>query len=345
MPTSPALPGFDTSSVPGVPTNRTANPPRESSVTKAALGAIIVLAAVLRFIGLGAKSVWSDEAFSIFLAGLNWSAFWHTLVTAEANMSLYYVLLRGWVGLSDGAVWVRLLSVLMSLAVVPVVYCIGKEVFSQRVGIMAALLLAINPFDIRYAQEARSYSLFVLLVSVSFLAFFHCLKQPDRFWSVCYVLSTALALDAHFFAALAVLVQLVALATVPATERRLAIRQVWRLAVVVILGLPLLWFVMFKDRGQLAWAPPVHARDLYDVFRFMLGSGLRLGIAIAAAASLRLRGFAIGVRVVGRRRVGLPSSSCCGCCYRSCSRCWSPPGSRSMRRAFCSFVCPQLSCW
>ena len=251
-------------------------------MTKIVLGAIIVLAAVLRFIGLGAKSVWSDEAFSIFLAGLNWSAFWHTLVTAEANMSLYYVLLRGWVGLSDGAVWVRLLSVLMSLAVVPVVYCIGKEVFSQRVGIMAALLLAINPFDIRYAQEARSYSLFVLLVSVSFLAFFHCLKQPDRFWSVCYVLSTALALYAHFFAALVVLVQLVALATVPATERRLAIRQVWRLAVVVILGLPLLWFVMFKDRGQLAWAPPVHARDLYDVFRFMLGSGLRLGIAIAA---------------------------------------------------------------
>ncbi len=247
-----------------------------------ALGAVTLLAAILRFVDLGAKSVWSDEAFSIFLAKQSWPNFWHIVTTAEANMSLYYGLLRGWIGFSDASWWVRLLSALLGVAAVPVVYWIGKELFSQRAGVLAALLLAINPFAIRYAQEARSYSLLILLISVSFLAFFHCLRQPSRFWSTCYVLATAVALYAHFFAALAVLVQLVSLAMVPAERRRLAIQQMLQLSIVVVLGLPLLWFVVFRDRGQLGWAPPVHGRDVYDVFRFMVGSGLKLGIALVA---------------------------------------------------------------
>jgi len=197
-------------------------------------------------------------------------------------MSLYYVLLRGWVSFGDAAWWVRLLSALMGVMVVPVVYWIGKEVFSQRAGAVAALLFAVNPFHLRYAQEARSYSLFVLLVSVSFLAFFYCFKQPSRFWSICYVLSTSLALYAHFFAALAMLVQLVCLTAVPADRRRLARRQLWLLTISIASGVPLLCFVVFRDRGQLGWAPPVHWRDLYDVFRFMVGSGLKLAIAMVA---------------------------------------------------------------
>jgi hypothetical protein len=261
---------------------RTKNLPEDRLASSAALGAAIVLAAVLRLIDLGAKSVWSDEAFSIFLAKQNRPDFWHIVTTAEANMSPYYLLLRGWIGFSDAAWWVRLLSALMGVATVPVVYWIGKELFSPRAGILAALLLAINPFALRYAQEARSYSLLVLLVSVSFLAFFSYIKQPSRFWSLCYVLSTTLALYAHFFAALAVLVQLVSLAALPADRRRFAIRQALQFGIVIVLGLPLLWFVVFRDRGQLGWAPPVHWRDAYDVFRFMVGSGLKFGIAVMA---------------------------------------------------------------
>jgi mannosyltransferase len=282
MPTSPAQPGFGAPSPLNGEMPRTANLPEDRLASTAALGAVIVLAAVLRLIDLAAKSVWSDEAFSIFLAKQSWPDFWHIVTTAEANMSLYYLLLRGWIGFSDAAWWVRLLSALMGVAAVPVVYWIGKALFSPRVGLLAALLLAINPFAIRYAQEARSYSLLVLLISVSFLAFFSCLRQPSRFWSVCYVLSTTLALYTHFFAALAVLVQLVSSAALPAARRRFAIGQVLQLSIVVVLGLPLLWFVVFRDRGQLGWAAAVHWRDVYDVFRFMVGSGLKFGIAVAA---------------------------------------------------------------
>src|ERR1035438_4219118 len=99
------------------------------------------------------------------MAQLPWSDFWRMTTTTEANMSLYYVLLRGWLRFGDPAWWVRLLSALTAVAVVPIVYWIGRELLSDRAGVLAALLLAINVFHIRYSHEARSYSLVVLLVA------------------------------------------------------------------------------------------------------------------------------------------------------------------------------------
>ena len=37
----------------------------------------------------------------------------------------------------------------------------------RRVALIAASLLAVNAYSIRYAQEARSYALFVLLATLS----------------------------------------------------------------------------------------------------------------------------------------------------------------------------------
>jgi 4-amino-4-deoxy-L-arabinose transferase-like glycosyltransferase len=253
----------------------------DGSVAPIVLWLIIGLAAVLRFAYLGAKSIWSDEAFSIVMAQLPWSDFWRMTTTTEANMSLYYVLLRGWLRFGDPAWWVKLLSALTAVAVVPIVYWIGRELFSHRAGALAALLLSINVFHIRYSQEARSYSLVVLLVAFSFLAFFRCLKEPDHLWGGFYVLSTALALYAHFFAALVLLAQLVSLAAMP-NPRRFATRQLARLCLVLILGSPLLWFVLFRNRGQLNWIQPIHLKDLYHFLLYMTGSGLKFGIALVA---------------------------------------------------------------
>lgn len=249
-----------------------------------ALSLIVILAAILRLAYLGTKSIWSDEAFSIYIAKLPWSSFWHLITTAEANMAIYYVLLRPWLHFGDAARWVRFLSALLGVAVVPLVYWIGREFLSRRAGLIAALLLAINPFDIRYSQEARSYSLVVLLVVISFLSFFRCLRRQDGRWSAAYILSSTFALYAHFFAALAVFAQLLSLFFVPRKDRRLASRQGARIGLVLVLGSPLLWFVLFRNSGQLNWAPPVHAIDFYHFLLFLTGSGLKFAIALLGFA-------------------------------------------------------------
>jgi hypothetical protein len=58
-------------------------------------------AAALRLFHLGHKSFWADEAVSITLAEFRWADFQHFLTHSEANMALYYVLLRIWSQMSD----------------------------------------------------------------------------------------------------------------------------------------------------------------------------------------------------------------------------------------------------
>ena len=243
------------------------------------LGLTIGLAALLRTIHLGTKSLWSDEVASIVIAKLHWAEFWRAVTTNEANMLFYYLLLRLWVRFGDQPSYVKLLSVLPGIAVIPVMYWIGREVHSRQAGILAALLLSVNVFHLRYSQEARSYSLAVLLVAFSFLSFFHCVKQQDRFWGACYVLSSVLALYTHFFAALVLVAQLVSLLFLP-RARQLAGKQILRLSIIAVLGAPLLWFVVFRNRGQLDWVHPATAKDLYHFFLYMTGSGLKFGIAL-----------------------------------------------------------------
>jgi uncharacterized membrane protein len=218
-----------------VGSSRTIASVENPAVFATVLGLTIGLAALLRTIHLGTKSLWSDEVASIVIAKLHWAEFWRAVTTNEANMLFYYLLLRLWVRFGDQPSYVKLLPVLPGIAVIPVMYWIGREVHSRQAGILAALLLSVNVFHLRYSQEARSYSLAVLLVAFSFLSFFHCVKQQDRFWGACYVLSSVLALYAHFFAALALVAQLVSLVFLPG-PRQLARKQVQRLSIIAVLG-------------------------------------------------------------------------------------------------------------
>ena len=92
---------------------------------------LTVLAGCLRFLHLSSKSFTPDEAFSIMLVRTGWQAFRHSLVTSEANMALYYLLLRMWSHTNDMPGLVRVLSVLPGIATVPAIYFVGKTFFSR----------------------------------------------------------------------------------------------------------------------------------------------------------------------------------------------------------------------
>ena len=68
------------------------------------LGAVVAVAVAfgLGLYHLSSRSLWGDEAFSVTLARKPAGEFWHVVATSQANMSLYYVLLRGWIKLGDG---------------------------------------------------------------------------------------------------------------------------------------------------------------------------------------------------------------------------------------------------
>lgn len=76
------------------------------------LGIILPMAAVLRLAHLQQKSFWLDEWYSIGVAQLNWPTFFKVIVNREANMVLYYALLRFWVRFGENEVFLMIPSVL-----------------------------------------------------------------------------------------------------------------------------------------------------------------------------------------------------------------------------------------
>ncbi len=122
----------------------------------------------LRLYAIGAKTVWLDEAFSIWLAQQPLLELWSWLVKIDQHPPLYYTLLHYWIGLfGDTQGPVRALSALGSGLAIPFLYGACRYLFTPRIALIAALLLAFSPFQLRYAQEARMYALLTLSAAIA----------------------------------------------------------------------------------------------------------------------------------------------------------------------------------
>ncbi|MCE7982265.1 MAG: hypothetical protein DYG89_13800 [Caldilinea sp. CFX5] len=133
------------------------------------LGLITLVGFGLRFYAIGAQTVWLDEAFSIWLAQQPLVDLWAWLIKIDQHPPLYYSLLHFWVLLfGDAQGTARALSALCSGLAIPVFYAAGRYLLNQRTALLAALLLALSPFQVQYAQEVRMYALLTLTVAVAF---------------------------------------------------------------------------------------------------------------------------------------------------------------------------------
>jgi uncharacterized membrane protein len=165
------------------------------------MGLAVLLGVGLRCSGIDHKLFWVDEVYTVFniggftnadVAGLfhpprittagdllaaiapppdrGPAAVLHSLITEDTtHVPLYYLLTHGWVRLAGTAVTaIRLPAVLFSLLALPAMYVLAQSLFRcrRRAG-LAMALMAVSPFHGLYAQEARPYSLWLLLTVVS----------------------------------------------------------------------------------------------------------------------------------------------------------------------------------
>jgi mannosyltransferase len=254
--------------------------------TSVLLALTLVVGAILRFHGLTSRNFWDDEAASAIFAQLPWSSFWRTISNYEANMSFYYLLLRGWLHFGDSEAVIRGLSVLFGLAAIPATYLLGKRLFGAKEGIVGAALSAVNMFQIRYSQEARGYSL-VLLLSLLSMYFFLCaVDSPGqkRYWFG-YVILSALGVYTHIFFYLVVVAQWLSLGH----TRLWGLRWktiVWTAAGFILLTAPMTLFLLTKNQGQVNWVPRPTAQLLLDFAR--LFTGYDGGVLLASYGALCL---------------------------------------------------------
>jgi mannosyltransferase len=255
--------------------------------------AITAVGAFFRFLYLARKSFWLDEGVSVMLARLDASNLLHILWRREANMALYYALLRFWVHFGSGDYFVRSLSAIISLGAIPVIYLLGKRLFSSATGLIAAALFSVHAWQVRYAQEARSYSLYVLLSSLSCLFFLTAINNRTRRRWNAYIVCSVLAIYSHFFAVLVVIAQWASFYFLRHDQVvSVAFRR--SLKSIGLLFLPLAVFIVSRGSGPLSW---INRPGLGDLHRFLLdlagngGDALLLLYAVCCAVALAAGGW------------------------------------------------------
>ncbi len=125
----------------------------------AALAGTLALALALRLHELGRRSLWLDEAISLWLARLPWADLLPTLATHDESPPLYFALLHLWRAWGENEAALRLLSVLASVCAVALGAALGTALGGRGAGLLAALCLALSPVQVHHGQEARMYAL------------------------------------------------------------------------------------------------------------------------------------------------------------------------------------------
>jgi len=172
---------------------------------KIALLLILVLAAFLRFYRLDAQSLWADEGNSVSLSGRDLP-----LITAGAahdiHPPLYYYLLHFWMRVFGNSEFtVRALSALLGTGLVYLTYLLGRHLSNYWLGLIAAFLSAISPFQVYYSQETRMYILLAALSALSVYSFLRFLEaeasettRNPYLWTGLYIAATTLSLYSHY---------------------------------------------------------------------------------------------------------------------------------------------------
>lgn len=182
-----------------------------------ALLAILILAGALRFWQLDRYGLWWDEGNNAYLAHASPA---HVLemsrLTNDTNPPAHRLALGLWLRLlGDGVVQLRLLSAVCGLGVVLLAFRWGRRLGGPWVGLLAAGLMAMAPMAIFYDREAKGYPWVSLWGWTALTLLDHALlvgDSPARGWRAAalwlgYALATALALGAHYYAALFIFAQ------------------------------------------------------------------------------------------------------------------------------------------
>ncbi|MDB9315491.1 glycosyltransferase family 39 protein [Spirulina sp. CS-785/01] len=250
---------------------------------------ILFLGTILRFLQLERKPLWIDEVITaLFSLGQGFDAvpleqvipvqdvpeiftlnpnsscgeISHFLATQSTHPPLFFCLLHRWLVMLQGVdlslAWqLRAFPAMVGVGAIAALYLLNRIAYSRKAGLLGAAVMAVSPFAVYLSQEARHYTLPILLITLSLC----CLVKIEQnlrgnnlnlshnlwLWGVWGLLSV-LSLYTHYFCLLAISAQVLTLTIVIITQKTLKNQLIhWQFLVNLILGLILftLPFLLF----------------------------------------------------------------------------------------------------
>ena len=186
-----------------------------TSLQRLALPGLLVIGAILRFLRLGHEPLWLDEAYSWLAIDVFHGGGLPALATFDHIGPGYYLVAYLFSKVGAAGAWgLRLPSALAGILAIWAVYRLVLEVTGRRgVALGAAAFITFSPMAVWYAQEARGYSLLLLLGTLYLLAVWRQVEDPVAVRLVTITVLVAVLMWVHqfsvfLFAAMAVYVVL-----------------------------------------------------------------------------------------------------------------------------------------
>lgn len=208
------------------------------------------------------------------------------LLTESTHPPLYFLLTHWWLKLflHDGELVSltvgRSLSAIFGALTIPAIFCLSWLTFRDRfTAHLTSILMAVSPYGIYLAQEARHYTISVFWIIISLSCWtiaidsiYHRRKLP---WSVGIVWMSinSIAIATHYFFSLTLVIQAAILAGLYWQQsrhkdpRKFSLNHWWRIVLVVLgtLAACLVWFPVARNISSnelTSWIDTEYSLDL-----------------------------------------------------------------------------------
>jgi mannosyltransferase len=218
--------------------------PLGAGLTSFALGLITLTKQPLSF----------DEQSTITTATRSVGGIWDAARATEAPHLVYYLLMKPWFALAGTSDWAaRFPPVVFGALAAAVVTALGGRLFGRGAGLVAGLALATSAYVVHWSQQARGYTLAMLLAALATYAFVRALDHPERGWWVLWAVCVIAAAWVSLFALSVLAAHVAALLTLP--RRPTGVTPVIALVTALAAVIPIIVLVGTGNNGQLDWIP------------------------------------------------------------------------------------------
>ncbi len=206
---------------------------------------IILIGAILRFCQLDSKPLGIDEMitalfslgksyqdvpqnilFPLFIlpnlfqleSTSNCQEIADNIINQSTHPPLFFCLTNWWLlwlkSWPQTLVWkLRALPALFGIVAIFVIYLVNRIAFSPIAGLMGAALMAVSPLGVYFSQEARHYTLPILLVSLGLLGLIKIQKSLEKnqfsLWWFFWIIINGISFYVHYFCILGIVAQII----------------------------------------------------------------------------------------------------------------------------------------
>lgn len=265
------------------------NQPETKWIESWSVVAATLVGAALRLYQLGSASVWLDEAYTYFFVTGPFINGWRALLDIGNHPPFFYLIDRISASFTHSEFGLRLPAALAGLLAIPAIYRFVRAWGNRQAAPLAAWLLAVNPFTLWYARDARPNTLNLFLVILMAWLF---AKLYRRFtWShwIGFVILCGLSYLTHYFSTLFALA--CACFLIARLKHNYLFFRWWTLsqfaAVLIISPWFIFWILHPVHSLGIGWIPQPRLIDLpLTLFNLATGWDEHLTFSVAGAGAV-----------------------------------------------------------